>query len=417
MRPARFAHLGNGRFTVKNHLDFTDLADFLTVEYEFTTDGVSVKKGTVDMPSVAPHKTVEFELSAILPEGHSFVTFNLYQKEDAPWAKAGYLLGFDQIELTAFEPKKTVLCSGTVQVQQDDDTVVLTGDGFVYTYSKRTGTFTQMERAGESLFVKPMEYNIWRAPTDNDRKVKGLWQKYGYERTIFRPYETDVAVDENGVFAPDADMLVKFSVDGGEVIGVGNGDPNSHEDDKANERHFFNGCAQAIVMQHDGADKVIVKAESDGLTSAEVTLNTVKGHEKTYLESVSEVYINNWRTNMEVFSDKPAHDIVIEDSDMNSWVIEEPGYSDKYMGRVGYGIYKTKAEIPQDAKKILFREVTGDDVEIYINNVLVWKGDAHWGKMLEFTEIGTGNVELTVIIRTDKNDDGAGITKPVVFVG
>ncbi len=199
MRPARFVHLGNGLFTVKNHLDFTDLADFLTVEYEFSTDGVTVKKGTVDLPSVAPHETAEFNLSAMFPEGHSFVTFNLYQKEASPWAEAGYFLGFDQIELNAFEPKKTALCAGEVNVWQDDDTVVLSGNGFSYTYSKRTGTFTQMERAGESLFVKPMEYNIWRAPTDNDRKVKALWQKYGYERTTFRPYETEVTVTEKGV--------------------------------------------------------------------------------------------------------------------------------------------------------------------------------------------------------------------------
>ncbi len=225
------------------------------------------------------------------------------------------------------------------------------------------------------------------------------------------------AVDENGTLVPDADMLIKFSAEGGEIIGVGNGDPNSHEADKASERHLFNGCAQAIVMQCDGSQKLIVRAEADGLIGAEGTLNVEKGHEKNYLESVNEIYINNWRTNMEIFPDKPAHDIVIEDSDMNSWVIEEPGYSDKFMGHVGYGIYKTKAEIPQGAKKILFREVTGDEVDIYINNTLVWSGDAHWGKMLEFTEIGEGSVDLAVIIRTDKNDDGAGITKPVVFVG
>ena len=135
----------------------------------------------------------------MLPEGHSFVTFNLYQKEASPWAEAGYLLGFDQIELNAFEPKKSAPCAGEVKVWQDDDTVVLTGNGFEYTYSKRTGTFTQMERAGESLFVKPMEYNIWRAPTDNDRKIRLLWEEKGYHRTLFRTYETTVERKGGGI--------------------------------------------------------------------------------------------------------------------------------------------------------------------------------------------------------------------------
>ena len=35
-------------------------------------------------------------------------------------------------------------------------------------------------------------------------------------------------VDENGVSVPTADNLIKFTADGGEIIGVGNGDPNSH---------------------------------------------------------------------------------------------------------------------------------------------------------------------------------------------
>ncbi len=34
-------------------------------------------------------------------------------------------------------------------------------------------------------------------------------------------------VDENGVSVPTADNLIKFTADGGEIIGVGNGDPTS----------------------------------------------------------------------------------------------------------------------------------------------------------------------------------------------
>ncbi|MBQ7935528.1 MAG: DUF4981 domain-containing protein, partial [Clostridia bacterium] len=198
MRPARFTHLGNGRFTIKNYLDFTDLFAFATVAYEFTTDGVTVGKGVVELPALAPHETAEFDLSASFPEGHSFVKFTLVQKVDTPWSKAGHELGFDQIEIIPFEVKEIAPVSGAVTVEEDDDIVTLTGEGFCYTYSKRTGTFTQMERAGEKLFAKPMEYNIWRAPTDNDRKVKELWKKAGYDRTIFRPYETVVESDENG---------------------------------------------------------------------------------------------------------------------------------------------------------------------------------------------------------------------------
>ena len=52
---------------------------------------------------------------------------------------------------------------------------------------------------------------------------------------------------------PDADNLIKFSLAGdAKIIGVGNGDPSSHEPDKcvdgAWQRHLFNGKCQVIVQ-------------------------------------------------------------------------------------------------------------------------------------------------------------------------
>ncbi len=199
MRPARFIHLGNGRFQVKNFLDFTDLCSVAEVEYECSADGVLIGKGTVDLSSVKPHQTAEFDLSAAFPMGHAFVKFILRQKADTPWAKAGYELGFDQIEILPFEARKLPPASGRVEVLHKGPEVILSGVGFAYTYSKRTGTFVQMMRMGKTLFTKPMEYNIWRAPTDNDRKMKVEWQKMGYDRTIFRPYHTKVEQLEHGV--------------------------------------------------------------------------------------------------------------------------------------------------------------------------------------------------------------------------
>ncbi|MBQ7936684.1 MAG: DUF4981 domain-containing protein [Clostridia bacterium] len=199
MRPARFTHLGNGRFKVKNYLDFTDLFTLCTVEYEFTADGVTVQKGMVELPSLAPHESAEFDLSVSLPFGHSFVCFTLRLKEDTPWAKKGYEVDFDQLEILPFEPKEQPMVSNKLHVDTDDDQIKISGENFFYTYSKRTGTFTQMKRGEKNLFTKPMEYNIWRAPTDNDRKVRVIWEKAGYDRTIFRPYETSLKLNDGAV--------------------------------------------------------------------------------------------------------------------------------------------------------------------------------------------------------------------------
>ncbi|MCF0146261.1 MAG: hypothetical protein HUJ73_06700 [Eubacterium sp.] len=46
---------------------------------------------------------------------------------------------------------------------------------------------------------KPMELNIWRAPTDNDMYIKEKWMKALYHRASSRAYETVFSVDEDAV--------------------------------------------------------------------------------------------------------------------------------------------------------------------------------------------------------------------------
>jgi beta-galactosidase len=49
---------------------------------------------------------------------------------------------------------------------------------------------------------------------------------------------------------------------------VGNGDPSSHEPDKASQRRAFNGLCAAIVQSRKEAGEVKVHATSPGLASA-----------------------------------------------------------------------------------------------------------------------------------------------------
>src|SRR5262249_37760853 len=48
---------------------------------------------------------------------------------------------------------------------------------------------------------------------------------------------------------PTADNLIRFAIKGpGRILGVGNGDPSSHESDKALQRRLFNGLAMVLVQ-------------------------------------------------------------------------------------------------------------------------------------------------------------------------
>lgn len=78
-------------------------------------------------------------------------------------------------------------------------------------------------------------------------------------------------VDDRGRVVPDAGDLIQIELAGaGRLIGVGNGDPNSHESDKASQRHAFNGMMQAIVQSSGAAGPITVRASSARLRPAVV---------------------------------------------------------------------------------------------------------------------------------------------------
>ena len=80
-------------------------------------------------------------------------------------------------------------------------------------------------------------------------------------------------VDARGRIIPTGNAMLGFTIDGpARVIGVGNGDPTSHEPDRAARRSAFNGLAQAIVQSSGGAGPIRVTAEAAGLSAASIPI-------------------------------------------------------------------------------------------------------------------------------------------------
>jgi beta-galactosidase len=82
------------------------------------------------------------------------------------------------------------------------------------------------------------------------------------------------AVDAQGREVPGADDEVRFEVSGGgRAIGHGNGDPNSHEDEKGPTRRLFHGLAQLIVQSDwDSQGRLEVRATAAGLKPGTLSL-------------------------------------------------------------------------------------------------------------------------------------------------
>ena len=71
--------------------------------------------------------------------------------------------------------------------------------------------------------------------------------------------------DKNGITVPTADNQIFFTVEGGQFLGCGNGNPGSHESDKIPVRRAFNGLCQLLVKVTDKEGFIKITAQSSGL--------------------------------------------------------------------------------------------------------------------------------------------------------
>lgn len=87
-------------------------------------------------------------------------------------------------------------------------------------------------------------------------------------------------IDREGREVPDADNMIRFSISGnGKIIGVGNGDPSSHEPDQCTDnswqRSLFNGKCQVIVQSGKGSGAIKFEAKAVGLATGSTDINTI----------------------------------------------------------------------------------------------------------------------------------------------
>ena len=88
-------------------------------------------------------------------------------------------------------------------------------------------------------------------------------------------------VDARGRTVPTASDEIGFRVGGtGRLLGVGNGDPSSHESDRGPRRRAFNGLCMAIVQASRGAGALRVEAVSGQLAPGRVDVTVRQAAER-----------------------------------------------------------------------------------------------------------------------------------------
>ena len=212
-RPARIVSLDQEKkeIVLHNYMDFVNLKEYLTVRYEVICDGFVRETGVIDssgLLDIPAHQERAVPVSFAVPEsGKCFLKVTYIKKTASEVLPAGFELGFEEAELKNADSRNQKVkelfgdgnaCAGP-KIEEDERRITISTAEFCYTYDKLTGVFEKMVYRNQSLLEKAMEYNIWRAPTDNDRNIKREWMEAGYDRTVARAYETRVWEEDGRV--------------------------------------------------------------------------------------------------------------------------------------------------------------------------------------------------------------------------
>lgn len=222
-RPVRIVSFDQKKkeLTLHNYMDFVSLKDYVSIAFEVTSDGKITAKGVLDdnaLPDIGPHGEGKAVLDFEVPKaGKCYLKLSFFSRRATALVEAGSLLGFEEILLENENMRNQTAVSLSAPlalpdssedewntaaglderdqlngntVEEDDRCIYVNGKRFAYIYNKLTGCFQNMVFENGSILERPMEYNIWRAPTDNDRYIKKEWMKAGYDRTLSRAYET-----------------------------------------------------------------------------------------------------------------------------------------------------------------------------------------------------------------------------------
>ena len=157
----------NGILSVNNRLDFTNLAEYELV-YWAEVDGAGGQMHTLQL-DVAPHAEAALELpfAAVNCQFGAYLNVEL-RKDGIVWAHTQHPL-----PCTLSVPSQASLAALT----EEGDAMIAQGENFRYTFSKHYGSFLSMVVNGREQLADRPVLTAFRAPTDNDRDTRFMWQQ------------------------------------------------------------------------------------------------------------------------------------------------------------------------------------------------------------------------------------------------
>ncbi len=225
------------------------------------------------------------------------------------------------------------------------------------------------------------------------------------------------AVDARGRHVPTANLPVRFMIEGATIIGLGNGDPNSHEPEKGDARALFNGLAQVIV-QADAAPRgrIMLRASAPGLKPALLRVDRLAAAPRVQASpAAAPRTIDAWRRSP-LLAERPEPTLAPADGDNNSWAFVRSGTATPPEAKDGWQVYRSRMTpvraVAAKGGRIAFARVAGR-ADLWIDGLRVAsKTSAAAGAIEAVIAAGAGERTVVLIVQTEAGQP-SGILGPV----
>jgi beta-galactosidase len=188
----RTIHISNKRFHANT--------DDLKIYYDLQEDGIVLSTHEITGLSLQPQETKTITIDA-LPEtrkaGAEYsVRFRAVQKNNTLWQEAGYEVASERLKLASTPKPVYPIPTGTLNVQENADDIIVSGTFFTAKFSKLQGTLVSYMLNGKELIAEGLKLNMFRAPTDNDNNQSSNWLSAGLDKLTLQAGNWQISNDE-----------------------------------------------------------------------------------------------------------------------------------------------------------------------------------------------------------------------------
>ena len=195
-----------GQFRVKNKMAFlASTAYDVTYQIE-DEEGKVLASGPIETEVAAADSTVVTldvtAADAVDATQEVFIHFIAKQKEDKPWANAGYVVAEEKLQLkTATRPDYDITQLANypdLKVSETSTQLTLSNSLFTVEFNKNQGQLSTYTYGGKQLICKPIKFNAMRLPTDNDGRQCESWDNMGLNSLSVRATSSSYTPSEDG---------------------------------------------------------------------------------------------------------------------------------------------------------------------------------------------------------------------------